>query len=299
MMGAADEKMEDFAVMQCKQYPQVQSGNFFAMPADFAPIDRSEPLAMAGFAGMAALPFEEEHRIADMTRNLVVRASHMAPTADAPWARPGADVWRMLMPSEPGMSGGPLIRIRRAAGPPHPTKGTLQLNTVAGLVSYGGLAGEGETWITPIEKIKSVPTPDGRTFAHAIDMSLVTYQDIETEFARQSSADEAFSFDMRAIILQKNANQPWVSEAITAYRAVISDQHLKLRDASTLPYPKSTIRAALLVALTVAQKQEERVRLRAEFLLLASWQDINRADAADEASDEEISLKRELSDRGL
>jgi hypothetical protein len=53
----------------------------------------------------------------------------------------------MPLPSEPGMSGGPLIRCRHPHAPLILTGTVPQLYTVVGLVSYGGT---NDTWLRPL-----------------------------------------------------------------------------------------------------------------------------------------------------
>jgi hypothetical protein len=64
-----------------------------------------------------------------------------------------------------------------------------------------------------------------------------------------------------------------VENIVHAYAAALSSRKSMISDASELPYPKATIKAALIAAISVTQNAAMREQLKACFITLAGWQE--------------------------
>lgn len=173
----------DIALLRCAVPAGFDQEKISPMFMDFCHPDHKESVGMAGFVSMQSIPIAEEspRGLGLMRKHLVVRASHIAEMAtSAEGVHSKSLLWRVPMPSQPGMSGGPLFRLRLPRGEPifighRPPV----LPTAIGAVSYhrsgGMLAGyeahEGETWIVPIEGVRVVSENE--------HYKILDYQDVE------------------------------------------------------------------------------------------------------------------------
>jgi hypothetical protein len=64
-----------------------------------------------------------------------------------------------------------------------------------------------------------------------------------------------------------------VENIALAYLAVLVTRKSRPADASELPYPKATIKSALIVAIALTEDVQTRERLRSAFAQLADWQE--------------------------
>jgi hypothetical protein len=278
-----DERLNDIAVLQMRHYPALDHAVFLPMMLDFAPVNTtSEPHVMAGFANMPELRIGEESRVAEMRQHLVLRAAPVVEiTTNAPGARPGALRMRVPMPSEPGMSGGPLLRVRRPRGRPMLIgQAAPELYTAVGLVSAGPLGGmfagyqcpEGETWITPIELLNFIQADPYISFRDVIDLQVITYQDVEPRLANlPANADRGPNLLTLELLKEKimRASRP----VIDAYRALMpSIASGAVVSTSGLPYHKGRFRHFLAHAIMATERGQERDFLEAAYRSLSRWQ---------------------------
>jgi hypothetical protein len=189
-VGSGQETQSDWSILRCEIPPGLTPENFTPMLMDFEWATGKESLMMAGFSFSEAseLPLEPANieKLAKMRSNLIIRASRIAEVSTNPeGAGNGSLQWRVTMPSEPGMSGGPLIRLREPKGKPRFLgHNTPQLMTAVGVISRarsGGMfAGfeevSGETWITPMEVL--------RAMLGDIYYIILSYQDVEPRLKR-------------------------------------------------------------------------------------------------------------------
>jgi hypothetical protein len=307
-----DERMNDMAILRAARHDQFFSGEFRAMVMDFAPIDFAENHVMAGFAQMPSLQFDEESRVAEMRKKIVIRAAPVVEqSTNAEGARPGALLWRVPMPSEPGMSGGPLLRLRHPQGSPSslPDGHTiLETFTAVGVVSRGRASESlvesqrkaGYTWITPIEMIKYRPL-DNFPFAINIDMQLVTYQDVEVYLASLQPRQAAnCSIELLPLLRKKMIRS--TAPVVDAYVVALSEMKSPLGDSSTLPYPKRLIEELMRIAIAATQNRVVRRRLIDAYQALANWQEsaeLERNDIQELVDAEAAQLAQKLQESGV
>jgi len=72
---------------------------------------------------------------------------------------------------------------------------------------------------------------------------------------------------------QQKMSGPDVERILHAYAAAILSRKSVISDASELPYPKATIKAALIAALSVTKDPKMREQLKSSFVSLADWQE--------------------------
>jgi hypothetical protein len=199
------EKRCDLAMLRCVGAEAFSGETMVPALPDFKPADQLESLFMAGFVKMGAIPIDEEARIATMRRYICVRASRVAEDTRTPeGAHPGSWQWRVTMPSEHGMSGGPLLRLRLPKGEPiFVNDVTPQIRTSVGVISRGRAGGmfagfeekAGETWITPIEAI--------RHLAGETTLGIIDYQDIEEKMRKSNVREGVGRFDLIELFTEK------------------------------------------------------------------------------------------------
>jgi hypothetical protein len=156
-----DQKDSDCMLLRCPLTGEADLLGFTPAIMDFEHPDPTERLMMTGFArprgfpegGLVALPFEQAGNIGVFRSNPVARISRVVEVTDSrPMMRNGSLHWRVAMPSEHGMSGGALLRVREPRGvSARPDVRLPQINTTVGIVSSGWFAeGDSDTWISPI-----------------------------------------------------------------------------------------------------------------------------------------------------
>jgi Trypsin-like peptidase domain len=137
----------DCALVQLDVPEEHQPGEPAAIPVDVDPFPLDEPVILAGFpdaqwGGDQTEPFT----IYQLQQKLAVVAGYVSalePAGD----RFRCTMFRARIPTLPGMSGGPMLAIRR---PPEAPPNSV-LPTVAGLVSFGTRdPPEGETLVSPV-----------------------------------------------------------------------------------------------------------------------------------------------------
>jgi hypothetical protein len=139
-----------------------------AIPIDCDGFPFDEPVVLAGLLGLNYVgpdPFTVEA----IERQLCVRVGHVIELTDRPDGG-SSSMFRAAIPTLPGMSGGPMLRLRRTIpGPsslikPIPTL----LPTVVGVISRSRIGGlldihscpEGDTWVTPISSTALLEVSD-------------------------------------------------------------------------------------------------------------------------------------------
>jgi hypothetical protein len=148
--GGVDERDNDIALLQCRREggdadPLELCRRVKSLPIDTHPIDLNEPMVMAGLVGRSPVPFDKQPELITVGRSTaIVRAGYVKEIAENPDAgRPGSTLWRATMPSEPGMSGGALLRLRYPRGRSPYVHGAAvpEVLTVVGIISRGRLGG--------------------------------------------------------------------------------------------------------------------------------------------------------------
>ncbi len=202
--GGTDERHLDIVLLQClRSDAPIEMDRITSLAIDTDPIDLNEPMVMAGLVGGKAVPFDKQSDSMFGGRcRALVRAGYVGEIAEDPeGGRPGGTLWRANMPSEPGMSGGPLIRLRYPRGQSVQVVGAavMQVLTVVGIVSRGRPGGmfaplhcpEGETWVTPVSRADVLTTrhADGRSFHFGEELAkagfLLTYDDLRRRLAEE------------------------------------------------------------------------------------------------------------------
>lgn len=194
-----DERGLDVAILQCAEpgnsAAPPEEARFTPLQLDLEPVRSSEVLFMAGFADLPnEIPLAEADRVGQLRRNsnIVLRAGYVRETTNqADGYHKGAVLMRANIPSEPGMSGGPLMRKREPSGRPGIQGAVFQwMFTALGIVSrhrYGGMFQhfenkDGETWIVPISQLQTLNVTFGNMrvpFPLFAALRVVTYQDIQ------------------------------------------------------------------------------------------------------------------------
>jgi hypothetical protein len=72
---------------------------------------------------------------------------------------------------------------------------------------------------------------------------------------------------------QPMALSPEVQKIVAAYISQLLSRKSSPLDASELPYPKATIKLALIAAITVTEDSKMREQMRSAFVQLADWQE--------------------------
>ena len=164
---ALDPLDMDVALLQCERPDDADTvAKYLApLPVDVEPLAPQEVCIIAGFSHLdKELTLEEEARACEMRGSMDIRAGRVIEvTTQAEWTRKRFPMIRASIPSLPGMSGGPAMRLSYPIGPAPMLHGVAvpELLTVAGIVSRGvpkatqiALAyancPDGETWITPM-----------------------------------------------------------------------------------------------------------------------------------------------------
>jgi hypothetical protein len=318
---ATDYLKADVAVLHADERdPRLNLDGRFAhipMPMDFDELNLAEPYVIAGFQkpiGLPrdGLPFEEVHRVPIVRQSLVVRASRIVQfTTASRVARDGTALWRMPLPSEPGMSGGPLIRIRYPRGPTASIIGQpiAQIFTAVGIVSRGGEGSmfsgisskEGETWITPIAVTRQLPGNVFHTFTLQIDTQIITYQDVE---ANLKSLPANFGEEglTEYIPLLRTKMLRATEGLITIYLALMANKTTSgVIDAAALPRPKVAIAQAILIAIAATEDGERRRLLLDAYFMLPYWQpaEVLAGLSTEQLREEQISQERDFLRRRL
>jgi hypothetical protein len=160
-----EEMGVDCVLLQC-QIPETLMGNINFLPIvmDDDPVVENETLIMAGFVQpkvfkpreRPSISAKEFDRIGILRSNLVTRVSRVAEITTEPGrVKPGATHVRVAMPSEHGMSGGPVVRLRGDKGRRPRVAGEAIITTTVGIVSRqaDGTDANGEpvehTWESP------------------------------------------------------------------------------------------------------------------------------------------------------
>jgi hypothetical protein len=143
MSGHTKPRELDCAVVQLELPEECQAEYPAAVPVDTDRFPFEEPVILAGFpeaqwSGDPSDPFD----IGQLSQTLTVRAGYVA-ELQPPGERFKCSMFRVKIPTLGGMSGGPMLVLRKP--PEHPG---FVLPTLAGLVSFGTV--EEETWVTPI-----------------------------------------------------------------------------------------------------------------------------------------------------
>lgn len=162
----------DIAIVQLSIPEGRSSQDYRILRFDTDPFDFRDPVLMAGYIGGGrniALDSDQLFGAAYWEQKLALRAGRVAEYVSDD-QHPHRHMYRVSIPSLPGMSGGPLIAMRAISG----LVGSYVEPTAIGVISSSGFAEpmlldhceDGETWVTPI--------------AHALARKVHTPQDICT-----------------------------------------------------------------------------------------------------------------------
>lgn len=157
----ANPRQIDVASLTLRGATEAGVGGFSAFPIDVDPGRWEGPVLMAGFVkGSSWKPAEDGTSIFRVEQTLAVRVGYCRGRVAEPPGF-GCPMYQINVPSEPGMSGGPVLALRSQTGePPRIISSFPQFHpTAIGLVSRDCLAppvlldgsDPGETWATPIE----------------------------------------------------------------------------------------------------------------------------------------------------
>jgi|HubBroStandDraft_4_1064222.scaffolds.fasta_scaffold01791_2 hypothetical protein len=128
--------------------------DFDALPIDADPHPFGTPVMMAGWvSGSWTLPEYEDHPF-NVNQELDVRAAFNLGPVTSPPPRFKGDMYPIDAPSEPGMSGGPLLAVRREHGSQRlilTAKGVISRDRIAPAKTAADEANPNETWVSPIE----------------------------------------------------------------------------------------------------------------------------------------------------
>jgi hypothetical protein len=211
-VGGMDRR-NDIALLQLEvrdpwlvAHPQV-----VPLPPDLANIDVSEPYLLAGFVGMPRdIDIDEpdgEVRMRASSRLIVRGAWIDQVTTEAPGMQPGVETWKLLVPTEHGMSGGPLIRQRNPWGK-RVFGGAIP--TAVGIISYGigpdsAVGDDGYTWVSPISELRQLPSTLGPGLSAVVDVAamIITYQDMEERVKAIDPTQAVYCFNPWPIMREK------------------------------------------------------------------------------------------------
>jgi hypothetical protein len=113
-----DELDCDVALLQCRAAgPEGPPNVIECFPLDLDPLDSDETVVIAGFFQAPIVKFEDADGVRAFRNTMIMRAGRvMEVTTATGWNRGRFPVIRSLIPSFPGMSGGPLLRLRYPRG---------------------------------------------------------------------------------------------------------------------------------------------------------------------------------------
>jgi hypothetical protein len=157
----ANPRQIDVACMKLRGAAEAGVGGFSAFPIDVEPGRWEGPVLMAGFMkGSWWEPPTGDGQKFRLEQSFVVRVGYCRERVTEP---PGFEcaMYQLNMPSEPGMSGGPVLARRSQTGETpriispyaqiHPTViGVISRDCIAPTVLFDG-SDPGETWAAPIE----------------------------------------------------------------------------------------------------------------------------------------------------
>lgn len=205
------DRNNDIALMQLDIRDPwfVNHSHVIPLPPDLEKPDVSEPYLLAGFVGMPRdIDIDAPDGAARMRAHsrLIVRVGWIDQvTTEAPGMQPGIETWKLLVPTEHGMSGGPLIRQRSPWGSSGPT-----MPTAVGVISYGidpdlVVGDDGYTWVSPISELRHLPSDFGPGLSAVVNMAakVITYQDIEERLKATGPTQAAYGFSVWPILREK------------------------------------------------------------------------------------------------
>jgi hypothetical protein len=176
--------------------PELNRDNFRTLPLDADAFSYEEPVVMAGYVGGGRVySIGDEPFAAGMyQQNIAVRAGRVGELVKEPDGHRNA-MYRVNVPSLPGMSGGPLMTLR-----PTDIEG-VSFVTAVGVISSSRLGApillnhceEGETWVSPIvlglgRKVSIRGTPTAIADAiHDGTVAAYGHKASEFEFVREES----------------------------------------------------------------------------------------------------------------
>lgn len=280
MVSLGEDRANDIALLES---PDKVLFSRLACPMllDVAPIDRFETYFMAGFAEMTSLALDERElsRAGEMRGKLVIRASRISDiTTDAPGARAGLPMWLLPAPSEPGMSGGPLMRLR------FPYRNQASIFTAVGATSRGytdPATREGYTWVSPIIGLWRLPSLVQGLSAGAFDVEamIVTYQDMESWFRDHEPPTGALTMqvDPREILEGKTRRTAQV--LVDAFLEVLRRSSPGGVEIGDLPASKDAIATSIGLMLSITQEPNIRDELERALFALADIQPPERSGA--------------------
>lgn len=144
--------------------------DFDALPIDADPHAFDTPVIMAGWVkGSSWTPPEYEDHPFQLEQHIDVRAAFNLGPVKSPPPRFEDEMFRIDAPSEGGMSGGPLLAMRREPGSDRlilTAKGVISRDHIADAKTPAGEANPNETWVSPIEaalllRYPSLPPEEG------------------------------------------------------------------------------------------------------------------------------------------
>jgi hypothetical protein len=262
---------------------------------DFEDTSLAESYLMAGFTEMPSLSFEDQDRVVEMRARskFVVRASRID---EVTTPLPGTDLdfrmWKVQMPSEPGMSGGPLIRNRRPWGDRKIPSGNLQLFTAVGVTSRGltDAQGEGYTWVSPATGLRPLQADFGGFGAlFSVETMIITYQDMEGRFADidLSRPDTMHLLDPIPIYREKCLRA--TAQPTDAYLRVL-DRGPPF-DIDDLPADRRLLGEVLGLRLRWTTDEATRAVLEGAFLTLAQFQPADLPDRTARVLEDEKQIR--------
>jgi hypothetical protein len=157
----ANPRQIDVASLTLRGAAEASLGGFSAFPVDVDPGRWQGPVLMAGFVkGSSWEPRADGAQIFRVQQNLAVRVGYCRGRVSEPRGF-GCPMYQLNIPSDPGMSGGPVLALRTQTGDLpriisshvqiHPTSiGVISRDCIAPTVLLDG-SDSGETWATPIE----------------------------------------------------------------------------------------------------------------------------------------------------
>jgi hypothetical protein len=248
------------------------------LPPDLANIDVSEPYLLAGFVGMPRdIDIDEPEGEARMraSSRLIVRGAWIDQvTTEAPGMQPGVETWKLLVPTEHGMSGGPLMRQRGPWGERLFGGAKCSLLTAVGVISYGmpdsAVGDDGYTWVSAISELRQLPSSLGPGLSAVVNMAamVITYQDIEERLKTIDPRQAAYGFN------------PWpiMREKLLKLAKPLTDEYLrffskwepgKSPPLETLSAPRGLISEMLWVSIWMTTDDETRRHLEQAYLSFA------------------------------